>query len=161
MSVCWDLFLFLCCWTAASFLETVHVRPLSCPCSSLTVWLTASRHMSSSSTTPHKNWKPHQEIILGAASLPAMCLCHLIFQAFAPCCPCLYPGEDSLVCILAVAADKSRAGEITHFNRPVTSVFRTCGGLLLQASEWTDPKVKWQAGISSGRQPVGQGTRLG
>lgn len=31
---------------------------------------------------PPQNWKAHQEIILGAATMPAMCHCHLIFQAF-------------------------------------------------------------------------------
>lgn len=31
---------------------------------------------------PPQNWKAHQEIILGASTMPATCHCHLIFQAF-------------------------------------------------------------------------------
>lgn len=33
---------------------------------------------------PPQNWKAHQEIILEAATMPAMCHCNLIFQAFCP-----------------------------------------------------------------------------
>lgn len=72
-------------------------------------------------------------------------------------CPC--PGEDSLVPFLAKAAEESGAVEITHFNRPVTSVFRTCGGLLLLAYEWSGPKMMWQAVMSSGRGALDQRSR--
>lgn len=76
-----------------------------------------------------------------------------------PCCSHPYPREDGLVPILVTAAEESRAAEITHFNRPVTSVFRTCGGLPLQAPEWSDPKMMWQAAMSLGRGALGHRRR--
>lgn len=79
--------------------------------------------------------------------MPAMCQRNLIFQAFcAPLLSCVPRGRQ-LSTVLATAAEE----EIAHFNRPVTSVFRTCGQLLLPACESTDPKRMWQAVISLGK----------
>ena len=90
-------------------------------------------------------------MVLKAATMPAMCQRNLIFQAFcAPLLSCV-PRERQLSTVLATEAGESEAEEIAHFNRPVTSVFRTCGRLLLPASESTDPKRMWQAVISLGK----------
>lgn len=81
----------------------------------------------------------------------SVCQRNLIFQAF--CVPLLscVPWGRQLSTVLATAVEDSGAEEIAHFNRPVTSVFRTCGRLLLPACESTDPKRMWQAVISLGK----------
>lgn len=81
----------------------------------------------------------------------SVCQRNLIFQAFcAPLLSCVPRGRQ-LSSALATAVGDSGAGEIAQFNRPVTSVFRTCGRLLLPACESTDPKRMWQAVISLGK----------
>ncbi|MED6248158.1 hypothetical protein ATANTOWER_027889 [Ataeniobius toweri] len=103
-------------------------------CVHLSVWLTAFRHISSGSIASTK-LKTSSGDNSGSCHIASYVPLSFYLPGFSLCYPSLYPGEDSLVRILAKAADKSRAAEITHFNRPVKSVFRTCGGLLLQASE--------------------------
>lgn len=90
------------------------------------------------------------ETALKAATMPAMCQRNLILQAF--CAPLLsrVPRGRQLSTVLAAAARERGPEEIAHFNRPVTSVFRTCGRLPLPARESTDPKRMWQAVISLG-----------
>lgn len=102
-------------------------------------------------------------MLLKAATMPAMCHRNLILQAL--CAPLLshVPRGRQLSTVLATAAGERRAEEIAHFNRPVTSVFRTCGRLLLPAQQSTDPKRMWQAVISLGKavkMGVGWGRNL-
>lgn len=90
-------------------------------------------------------------MLVKAATMPAMCHCNLTVQALcAPLLSCVPLGRQ-LSTVLATAKEECGAEEIAHFNRPVTSVFRTCGRLLLLAHESTDPKRMWQAVISLGK----------
>lgn len=90
-------------------------------------------------------------MVLKAATMPAMSQRNLIFQAFCALLLSCVPRGRQLSTVLATAVKESGAEEIAHFNRPVTSVFRTCGRLLLLACESTDPKRMWQAVISLGK----------
>lgn len=99
-------------------------------------------------------------MLLKAATMPAMCHRNLILQALCALLLSHVPRGRQLSTVLATAAGESGAEEIAHFNRPVTSVFRTCGRLLLPAQQSTDPKRMWQAVISLGKAvKMGEGVR--